>query len=173
MSPPPPRSPLVHDDKPVERRNRRQPVGGQNRLACISRGVSLSWIAASTFRIERRSRFVENENRCVLQHDARNGDTLALATGELDAALADMGIEAQAAALVLQPLDEIMRLRLVGRRDQIGFRGVQRPIMMLSRIERCKSAVSCVTMPIFERSDSCVTAAISWPAMRMRPPSRS
>ncbi len=30
-----------------------------------------------------------------------------------------------------------------------------------------------VTMPICARSDSCVTPAISWPSIRIRPPSRS
>ena len=39
---------------------------------------------------------------------------------------------------------------------------------MLSRTERCSSEVSCVTMPIWARSESCVTAAMSCPSIRMR-----
>ena len=50
-------------------------------------------------RIERRGRLVEHQDRRVLQDDAGDGDALALAAGELDAALADMrGIVACARA---------------------------------------------------------------------------
>ena len=38
--------------------------------------------------------FVEDEDRRVLQEDARNGDTLLLTAGELDAAFTDEGVEA-------------------------------------------------------------------------------
>ena len=44
---------------------------------------------------------------------------------------------------------------------------------MLSRIERCSSEVSCVTTEICARRLSCVTRAMSWPSIRMRPSSRS
>ena len=47
------------------------------------------------------------------------------------------------------------------------------PKRMLSRIERCSSAVSWLTMPILPRRLSCVTPAMSSPPTRMRPPSRS
>ena len=40
---------------------------------------------------------------------------------------------------------------------------------MFSRTERCSSDVSCVTMPIAARSESCVTVAMSCPSIRMRP----
>ncbi len=40
---------------------------------------------------------------------------------------------------------------------------------MLSRIERCSSEVSCVTIAIWARRLSCVTVAMSWPSIRMRP----
>ncbi len=51
-------------------------------------------------RIERRGRLVEDQDRRVLEQHAGDGDALALAAGELDAALADMGVEAGAAVVV-------------------------------------------------------------------------
>ena len=42
---------------------------------------------------------------------------------------------------------------------------------MFAAIERCSSDVSCVTMPIAARRLSCVTCAMSWPSIRMRPDS--
>jgi hypothetical protein len=47
--------------------------------------------------VERRGRLVEHQDRRVLQQHAGDGDALALAAGELDAALADMGVVARAA----------------------------------------------------------------------------
>src|ERR1700736_2215057 len=44
---------------------------------------------------------------------------------------------------------------------------------MLSRIERCSNEGSWVTTEICARRLSCVTAAMSWPSIRMRPSSRS
>ena len=44
---------------------------------------------------------------------------------------------------------------------------------MLSRIERCRSEVSCVTMAMAARRLSWVTLAMSCPSIRMRPLSRS
>jgi hypothetical protein len=66
-------------------------------------------------RIEGRRRLVEQEDRGVLQDHARNGDALALSAGELDAALADEGVEAMAPLAVDQLVDEAVRLRLAGR----------------------------------------------------------
>ncbi len=40
---------------------------------------------------------------------------------------------------------------------------------MLSRMQRCSSEVSCVTMPMAPRRLSCVTWVMSCPSMVMRP----
>ena len=45
-------------------------------------------------RIERRRRFVEDQDRRVLQQRARDRDALLLAAGQLQAALADFGFVA-------------------------------------------------------------------------------
>ena len=46
--------------------------------------------------VERGRRLVEDQDRRVLQHHAREGDALALAARELDAALADVRVVAGA-----------------------------------------------------------------------------
>ena len=110
------------------------------------------------FRIERRGRLVEDQDRRVLQQHAGDRDALALAARELDAALADMRVEALAPVLVGQPGDELdaprrgapPRSSRFGR-VRIGHRRCCRAI------ERCSSDVSCVTMPICARRLSCVT----------------
>ena len=48
--------------------------------------------------VERGGRFVEQQERRVLEEGARDGDALALAAGKLDAALADDGVECLPAA---------------------------------------------------------------------------
>ena len=50
------------------------------------------------FAVERRGRFVQQQNRAVAHHDARNADALPLAAGECGAALADHGVVALAAS---------------------------------------------------------------------------
>ena len=119
----------------------------------------MAWIAASTSRIERRGRLVEHEDRRVLQHDAGDGDALALAARELDAALADMGVVARAAALVLQSRDELVRLAAVRRLDQLRLAGVgaaeqdivadravQQRRVLGDHADLRRAAISCVTV---------------------------
>ena len=55
---------------------------------------SCSWIAASTSGIERRGRLVEDQDRRILEDHAGERDALALPARQLDAALADMRVEA-------------------------------------------------------------------------------
>ena len=74
-------------------------------LPCI-RLSSWSWIAASTSLSSALRRFVQDQDRRVLQQHARDGDALALAARQLHAALADMGVVALAALAVLEAEDE-------------------------------------------------------------------
>src|SRR5271166_473976 len=62
------------------------------------------------FTVERGSRFVEYQDRRVLENDAGDGDTLALAAGKLHAALADMSVIAAAAAPILEFKNKLMRV---------------------------------------------------------------
>ena len=54
-------------------------------------------------RIERARRLVEDQDRRVLQQHAGDGDALALAAGQLHAALADVRVVGLAALQVLEP----------------------------------------------------------------------
>src|SRR5690606_4457989 len=65
-------------------------------------------------RIERGSGFVEDEDRCVLQHHARDRDALPLAPGKLDPAFAHMGVVALAALRIDHAHDEVVRGRPFG-----------------------------------------------------------
>ena len=51
-------------------------------------------MTASVLRVDRRRRLVEDQDRRVLEERARDGDALALAAGELRAALAELGLVA-------------------------------------------------------------------------------
>jgi len=73
------------------------------------------------FAVERRGRLVEDENRRVLEDDAGDGDALALAAGQFDAALADMGVVAVAVVPVLKVEDEIMGVRELGGAQYVGL----------------------------------------------------
>ena len=103
--------------------------------------------------VERGGGLVEHQDRRVLQQHAGDRDTLALAAGELDAALAHMGVVAACGRSVARAsamkscARHLRRPRSSRPRSHSG-----RPEMMLSRTERCSSEVSWVTMPIWARS---------------------
>src|SRR5262249_18015435 len=69
-----------------------------------------------------------HQYRSVLEHYARDGHALALAAGELDAALADVGVVAPPALPVLQRDDEIVRLRLARRGAHLLVAGFGPPV---------------------------------------------
>ena len=83
---------LVEHDQPVHLGQRRQAVGdGDHRLALHQR-EQVFLDRRLDLRIERRGRLVQDQDRRVLEEDAGDRDALALAAGELDAALADMRV---------------------------------------------------------------------------------
>ena len=53
-----------------------------------------SWMSVSDWESSARGGLVEDEDARVLEQDAGDGDALALAAGERDAALADAGVVA-------------------------------------------------------------------------------
>jgi len=69
--------------------------------------------------IDVREGFVEEENRCVLEQGAGDGDALALSAGETQAAFAHHRLIALG-----QGLDELMRIRRPRRRLDLILRGV-------------------------------------------------
>ena len=65
-------------------------------------------------RIQRAGRFVEHEDRGILEQRARDRDALLLAAGQLQAALADAGVVA-----LRQARDEIVDMRRPRRGDRL------------------------------------------------------
>ncbi len=88
-------------------------------LPCI-RVFRLLWIADLDFGVECAGGFVEQQDGRVLQHHARDRDALALAAGQLHAALAHVGVVAVAAVRVGQVGDEVVRPRRAARPARIS-----------------------------------------------------
>ena len=65
--------------------------------------------------VERAGRLVEQQDRPIREQRPRDRQPLALAAGELDAALAEIGVEA-----LRQALDELQRVRRLARRAHLG-----------------------------------------------------
>ena len=102
---------LDHPDA-VGADDRLQAMGDDERRAPDPQIVERLLHLALRFRIERRGRLVEQQDRRVLQNRARDGDSLALAAGKLRALLADVGLVAGG-----ELQDEIVGVRLArGRR---------------------------------------------------------
>ena len=95
----------VHDDDAIRVANGCQPMRDHQRRATAREPFERGGNLALAFRIERARRFVEQQNRTVSQNGARNGYALALSARELDAALAQIRVEA-----LRQPLDELERV---------------------------------------------------------------
>ena len=133
-------------------------------LRAIAR--SSAWIAFSDARIERARRLVEDQDARRLEDRAGDGDTLLLAAGELEAALAD-----RRRVALGQSGDEVVDLRQPRRRDDLVVRRARLAVARCcTRSLSLNSTVSCGTMPIAARRLACCTSRMSWPSIVMRPP---
>ena len=94
------------------------------RMSC----ASVSWMAASTSESSALGRLVQQQNGGVLQHDACQSDALALAAGELHAALPDQGIVAGMPARVGQGIDELIRPCATRGCAHLGLDGLRAPV---------------------------------------------
>ena len=95
-------------------------------------------------RVHARRRFIQNQNRRILEQRARDREPLFFANAQLHSALADDAIQS-----FRQPLDERARVRRIGRAPQlrVASRSVF-PSARFSRIVPLKRKLSCVTTPI-------------------------
>src|SRR5919197_1218137 len=99
-------APLVEDDDLVRERDRREPVGDDQRRPAVHRLAQAETDTRLGGRIHRRSGVVEDEDARVDGESARDRQPLPLAAGQRDAALADHGV-----VPLRQPLYELVRLR--------------------------------------------------------------
>ena len=74
--------------------DRRQPMGDDERGAALHQPVERRLHQRLALRVERGGRLVEQQDRRVLQDGAGDGEALALAAGQRDAALAELGVVA-------------------------------------------------------------------------------
>src|SRR5690606_27843162 len=118
-------APLVHHDQPVHFGDGRQAMGdGDDRFA-LHQLVEVFLDRGFDFGVQRRGSFVENQDRRILEHDAGDGDALALAAGQLYAALAHMGVEAAATLGVTQARYEAVGMGVAGGLQQHLLGGVR------------------------------------------------
>ena len=97
---------VVHYQNLVGIDHRGQAMRDDQRRAILRDAVELGLNCLLGARIERRGRFVEDEDLGILQDRARDGHALLLAARQLEAALADHRVVA-----VGQTLDEIVDMR--------------------------------------------------------------
>ena len=115
--------PLVDHHQAVHARDGGQAVGdGDHRLA-LHQGVEALLDRRLDLRVQRRGGFVQHQDRRVLEQHPGDGDALALAAGQLDPALADLGVEAAAALAVVEVADEAVGAGLAHRLQQLGIAG--------------------------------------------------
>ena len=120
-------------------------------------------------RVQARGRLVQNENRRILQHHARNRDPLALPARKLHAALTD-----QRGVLVLDSGDELVRVRLARRLDHLLVGRLQPAVadvleqaaMKQIRILRNQAQLRSAATPASSRGYRCPSIRIC-PALRI------
>ena len=83
----------VHDHDAVGLQYRRQPVGDDQRGAALHQSFQCVLHRAFALRIEGTGRFVQQQDRRVLQQRAGDDDALLLAAGQARAALAQFAGE--------------------------------------------------------------------------------
>ena len=111
---------ILHHNDVVCPREGGQPVGDHNYGFVFDELCHRALDHRFVFGIDIGGRLVQNDDRRVFQHGARNGNALPLAAGKAGAALADDRIVA-----VGQRLDEIITAGRLGCRDHLVMRGLR------------------------------------------------
>ena len=111
---------VIQDEDAVDPLHGREPVGDDDRRAAAHRGLERRLHGALAFGVERRGRFVEQQQRRILEDRARDGEPLALAAGQAQPALADLGSVA-----LRQAQDELLDVRGARRGQRFVLAGVR------------------------------------------------
>ena len=82
----------VQNENAVGVAHRGKAVGDHQRCPVCGELLDRLLDEGLAFCIERAGGFVEQQDRCITQDGARDGDALALAAGQRDATLADLGV---------------------------------------------------------------------------------
>ncbi len=110
---------LIHHHDAVAGQHSGEPVGDHQRGAVAHQFLQRGLHQGLALRIERRGGLVEQQQRRVAQDSARDRDALALAAGQRDAALAELGLKAAG-----QPADEFGGMGEIGGTLDFGVGGV-------------------------------------------------
>ena len=114
---------VFQHDQAIHAGDGRQAVGDGDDGAALHEGFQLALNGGFDLGIECRGGFVQHQDGGVFQDHSGDGDALALAAGEFDAAFADMGVKAGAVVPVFKLFDEGGRLGLIGGGADFGFGG--------------------------------------------------
>ena len=139
-------------------------MGDHDRGAPREQAAQAGLDAALGVQVHVGGRLVEHEDARVGDQRAGERDQLALAGGELGAALADLGVVA-----VWELWDELVGADRGRGLAQCSSPASGRPKAMFSAIVPQNRNASCGTIPICERSDSAETSRRSCPSTRIRP----
>ncbi len=107
---------VIEHENAVGADDARQPVRQNQRRAALRQPVEPPLDDRLVLGIDRRQRLVENENRRIAQQGAGDRQPLALAAGQVDAALAD-----ERAITLRQLPDEVMRVGVARRFFELGL----------------------------------------------------
>src|SRR5215470_2993052 len=116
-------APVLENENLVCSHDRGQPVCDRKRRAIGRDLLEFGLDQLLGLRVERRSRLVEDQDARVLQDRTRDGDSLLLATGQLQAALTNRRLIS-----VGQAGNEIVNLREPCRRDDLFMRRLRAAI---------------------------------------------
>ena len=106
---------LLHDDDAVGAQHRGEAMGDHQGGAAGGKVLERLLHRALGFRVERRGRLVEQQDRRVAQDGAGDREPLALAAGEPHALLAEEGLEA-----LRQAIEELRRRGCLSRGADFG-----------------------------------------------------
>ena len=115
---------FVQDDEPVHRGDGGEAVGDGDDGFAVHHFVEAFLDGGFDFGVERAGGFVEQQNRRVFEHDAGDGDALALAAGEFHAAFANVGIITAPPFGIGKVGDEIGGFGAFGGGNHFGVGGV-------------------------------------------------
>src|SRR5690606_15810226 len=115
--------PVLEDDDQVGIANGREPVGDRNGGTVAGDPLERSLDRRFGLVVHRAGRFVEDQDRRVLEDGAGNGDALALTSGQLLSALADDGVVS-----VREPADELLGFGQPSGTNDVLVTGAPAPV---------------------------------------------
>jgi hypothetical protein len=156
--------PVIEDDDPVGALHGGQPMGDDDRRPAAHCRFQRRLHDALAFRVEAAGRFVEQQQRRVLEDRTGDGDALPLAARQANAALADEG----RVALGQSPHEFVDEGRQRRPADFL-VAGLGLAVAILSAMLPEKITASCGTTAMRARSSARRGRRKSMPSMRMAP----